>query len=61
MGANIRRLRTRQRISLRKFALMTEIDYSNLSNIENGKANVSLDLLTKIAEGLGVDLKELFE
>lgn len=40
---------------------MTNIDYSNLSCIENGKANVSLDLLSKIADGLDVDLKELFQ
>lgn len=61
VGATIRRLRTQQRISLRTFAKMTNIDYSNLSCIENGKVNVSLDLLSKIADGLDVDLKELFQ
>lgn len=39
---------------------MTGIDYAYLSNIENGKANATVDVLAKIADGLGVTIKDLF-
>ena len=60
LGRRIRALRTAQGISLRKFALMVGIDYGYLSNIETGKANITVDLLAKIADGLEVDLRDLF-
>lgn len=61
LGRRIRVLRDAQHISLRRFALMINIDYSNLSNIETGKTNVTIDSLAKIADGLEVSLKDLFD
>ena len=60
LGLRIRSLRESQEVSLRKFALMVGVDYSYLSNVERGKANVSIDTLAKIADGLGVELRDLF-
>ena len=35
---------------------MSGVIYSNLSKIENGRYNVSVDILGKIADALGVEL-----
>lgn len=61
LGARIRALRTSQELSLRKFALMVGIDHAYLIDIELGRRNTTVDMLTKIAEGLGVELKDLFD
>lgn len=60
LGRNIRILRTQRNISLRKFGMMIDVDFTHLSNIENGKTNATVDVLEKIAEGLGVDIRDLF-
>ena len=39
---------------------MIGMDYAHLSNIETGKANPTLDILAKIAEGLDQDVRDLF-
>lgn len=61
LGMRIRALRTSQELSLRKFALMVGIDHAYLIDIELGRRNTTVDMLTKIAEGLGVELKDLFD
>ena len=60
VGRNIRILREREGISLRRFAKMIGMDYAHLSNIETGKANPTLDILAKIADGLDQDIRDLF-
>lgn len=54
MGQAIRRLREKERLSQERLALMVGISRQHLSNVESGKANVSVVVLLKIAEGLGV-------
>ena len=49
LGAAIKKLRVGQGLSVRKFALMVEMDYSHISAIENGRANATVDSLYKIA------------
>ena len=60
LGGTIRRLRVNEGISLRRFAEMVGMDYAYLSNIERGQANPTVDVLAKIADGLGVDIRDLF-
>ena len=60
LGKAIRALRNDQRISLRKFGLMTGMDYQYISLIERGQANASVDALEKIASGLDVEVRDLF-
>ena len=60
MGSNIRGVRERQDLSLRKLGLMTGVDYKYLHLIEHGEANPSVDELERIAKGLDVDLRDLF-
>ena len=47
-------------IKVGDFAETLGMQQSNLSNIINSKANPSLDLLQKIADQLGVNIKDLF-
>ncbi|HIT45395.1 MAG TPA: helix-turn-helix transcriptional regulator [Candidatus Aphodovivens excrementavium] len=60
LGRNIRILRIRRGLSLRKFGQMIGVDYAYLSNIETAKANTTVDVLAKIADGLEVDIRDLF-
>ena len=58
LGRNIRILRMKRGLSLRTFGQMIDVDYAYLSNIENAKANATVDVLAKIAEGLEVDIRD---
>ncbi len=54
IGAKIRELREDKGIEARHLAVMANIDAANLSRIENGKYSVGFDILSKIANVLGV-------
>ena len=60
-GRNVRSARKQQGIGLRPLALMSGMDYAEISKIENGKANPTLRTMIKLAESLDVDLGELFD
>lgn len=57
MGEEIRKLRTEQKITQLELSERAGITRANLSNIEAGKYNVSLDTLSKIAKALGRKVK----
>ena len=60
LGSNIRRLRVQKGLSLRTLGMMVGVDYAYLSNIENGRANATVNVLFKIAQGLEVSVRDLF-
>ncbi len=60
LGNRIKELRTTIGLSQEKFALKIGMDRTYFSSVENGKRNVSIVNLKKIADGLGVSLSELF-
>lgn len=60
-GCAVRLLRKERGVSLRQFALMVGIDKNHLVNIEHGRTSPTLDIIDKIACGLGVTLVRLFE
>ena len=60
VGANVGRLRNERDISQAQLARMIGVNRPNLCNFENGRQNVSIDYLVKIAEGLDVPLVEFF-
>ncbi len=60
VGANVGRLREERAISQASLARMVGVNRPNLNKFENGKQNVSLDYLVKIAEGLDVPVVEFF-
>ena len=61
IGMRIRALRKENRLSQEKFALMVSVERSYLARVEMGQKNPSIDVLEKIAHGLGMTLSELFE
>ncbi|HIY84489.1 helix-turn-helix domain-containing protein [Rubneribacter sp.] len=61
LGNTIRRLREEQHLSQRRFALMVDTNQTHLWQIETGQVNVGIDLLCRIADGLGTDVKSLID
>lgn len=60
IGARIKELRQTTGLSQEKFALKIGMDRTYYASVENGKRNISIVNLDKIANGLGVSLSELF-
>ena len=60
VGKTIIKLRKEQRMSQETFAYESGIDRRYMSDIENGKRNISLDILERVADKLGIKLSEFF-
>lgn len=60
VGQNIKELLKEGKLSQSALARMLSSDRGNINELIAGKANPSLNLLIKIADGLGVPLTELF-
>ncbi len=60
VGNRIRELRQQTSLSQEKFALKIGMDRTYFASVENGKRNISVVNLEKIANGLGISLSELF-
>lgn len=60
-GQRIRELRNEKGMSQEKFALSIEMDRTYYASVENGKRNISLNNIEKIAKGFGITLEELFK
>lgn len=58
IGKAIIKLRTARGISQERMALEAKIDRRYMSDIENGKRNISLDILCKIAEFFDLPLSD---
>lgn len=58
-GEYINQLRSENRLTLTKLAVALDIDQSTLSKIENGKRNVPIEILPKLALAFNLDLKKL--
>ncbi|RDB64467.1 XRE family transcriptional regulator [Gordonibacter sp. 28C] len=60
MGRRLRAYRTREGLSIRRLALMTGVDRTSINDIELGRLNTTVDTLSKLADGLGIELGMLF-
>jgi transcriptional regulator with XRE-family HTH domain len=60
-GARVRELRMAAGVSQVKFANMCDFEASQINRIELGKINTSISHALKIAQVLGIDMKELFD
>ncbi|OHX65111.1 helix-turn-helix domain-containing protein [Flammeovirga pacifica] len=60
-GIRVRNLRLKKKVSQEKFAGLIEIDRTYMTDIENGKRNVSLAIIQKIAKGFDLKISELLE
>ena len=61
IGVQIKDLRKKSGLSQEKFALKIGMDRTYFASVENGKRNISIINLEKIAKGLEISLSELFE
>lgn len=59
-GKRVNNLRKSMHLSQEQFALKCDIDRSYMGCIERGEKSPTLTTIQKIADGLGVSLKELF-
>lgn len=57
IGKQIAAIRKKKGLSLRQLAELTGLNHSNIGKIELGKYSVGVDILGKICDALGCELK----
>ncbi len=60
-GKKIRNIREKKGLSQEKFALLIGMDRTYYASVENGKRNIALKNIKKIADGFQISLKDLFD
>jgi len=60
-GAHLRKLREKKGIGMRQFALIADMEYSQLSKIERGVTNPTILTVLAIAAALEVPHTELYD
>ena len=61
LGDNIKRIRTRKKMSQGDIARALDVDRGYISNIENGKKNPTLATIKKLADALNISADELLK
>ena len=61
IGQRIKELREKANMSQKDLAYAADLDRSYIASIENGKRNVSIVNIEKIAEALNVSVKGFFD
>lgn len=56
IGQQIADLRDKAGLTLRQLAEKSGVSYQNICKIENGKYNVSIDLLSKLCDAMGAEI-----
>lgn len=59
-GAQVRKLRVKNGVSMRQFAAKLNMEYNHVYLIEKGKVNTSITMVQAIAQELDVPISELF-
>ncbi|MEG2751614.1 MAG: helix-turn-helix transcriptional regulator [Anaerorhabdus sp.] len=59
VGKNVRKYRRLKKISQIKLAQLCELQQSFISDIENGKRNITLSILKKLSDSLDIDFSLL--
>lgn len=57
IGKSIAEIRQAKGLSIRQLAEASGVNFANIYKIENGKYNVSIDILGKICEALGSEIR----
>jgi len=60
LGKNIKKFRKRKKLTQLDLEVKCGVDNGDISRIENGRKNLELYTIVKLAEALDVDLHELF-
>ena len=61
LGANLKRIRTRKKMTQGDICRKLDMDRSYMSAIEGGKKNVTIAVLGRLAAALGVSADELLK
>ena len=59
-GNRIREFRKAKKLSQQALAAKAGLHYTYVGSVERGESNISFDNMVKIADALGIPLKELF-
>lgn len=60
-GLKIKELRKQKKYSQEQLANLASINKSYISQIENGKTKVSLEIMNKLAKAFEIEIDKLFE
>jgi len=60
-GKRIRELRLKRKFSQEKLSELAGLHPTYISNIENGKRNIGIEIAVKLARALNVDVGQLFK
>ncbi len=61
LGLRIKELRKKQSLSQEELADIAGLDRTYINSVENGKRNISLINIEKIANAFGLSLKDFFD
>jgi regulatory protein munI len=61
VGKRIREIREKAEMSQKDLAYSSDLDRSYIASVENGKRNISIINIEKIAKSLGISISELFK
>ena len=61
VGNRIRALRKKQNISQEQLAYLCQLDRTYINGVENGKRNISIINLEKVAKSFNLGLKDFFD
>ncbi len=61
VGRKIKELRIIRNLTQEQLAYISQLDRTYINSVENGKRNISIVNLEKIAKGLNIRLREFFD
>ena len=59
-GKRVKEVRRKKGMSQEELSRISGLNRNYVSDVERGKRNISLQSVSKIAEGLSIEVKELF-
>ena len=60
VGLRIRQLRKEQELSQEALGYKAEVDRTYVTDVENGRRNVSVEILERLIKALGVSVADFF-
>lgn len=60
-GENLKKIRTQKGLSQRQLSALCNVDNADISRMENGEINVSLNTVAQLAEALEVPVYKLMK
>jgi transcriptional regulator with XRE-family HTH domain len=61
IGKRLKELRTKKGLSQEKFSFICELDRTYIASVEQGKRNISVVNIDKIAKAFGISVNEFFK